>query len=136
MISIHGFDGQANQAPTKRRMGPQRRRSLLSESLKCSSFHSSSSRCSLDSASSLESCLDEADFSSEECDSQEDARCSSFGTAPMLINYSKAAKARIEKAEAQGRAREEQMELLQAVRAYMAQARQQAAAKALATQQV
>jgi hypothetical protein len=47
----------------------------------------------------------------------------------------RAAKARIEKAEAQGRAREEQMELLQAVRAYMAQARQQAAAEAQAVQQ-
>lgn len=54
---------------------------------------------------------------------------------PVLLCI-RAAKARIEKAEAQGRAREEQMELLQAVRAYMAQARQQAAAKALATQQV
>jgi hypothetical protein len=52
-----------------------------------------------------------------------------------LCFISRAAKARIEKAEAQGRAREEQMELLQAVRAYMAQARQQAAAKVQATQQ-
>lgn len=89
MISIHGFDGQASQAPSKRRMGPQRRRSLLSESLRCSSFHSSSSECSLGSASSLESCLDEADFPSEECESQEDSRCNAVGTAPMLINYSK-----------------------------------------------
>jgi hypothetical protein len=60
--------------------------------------------------------------------------CVVYAASALFAVCLRAAKTRIEKAEAQGRAREEQMELLQAVRAYMAQARQQAAAKAQAIQ--
>jgi len=61
--------------------------------------------------------LDADDASYYACDSEE---AGMQMTQPRAIPYTRAAKARIDRAERQGKAREEQLEMLQAVRAYMA----------------
>ncbi|KAF8061994.1 hypothetical protein HT031_004254 [Scenedesmus sp. PABB004] len=129
MICVVGFDGQARPAPgAKHHRNVRRQRSLLSESLRSSPTALQGrgwSRASLDSAGS-----DGWSDAGDDCELGGPSSVGSSGPEDpegVPINYSLAAKARIDAAEQKGRARDEQLEMIHAVRQYMAQAKQAAA---------
>lgn len=129
MLQIVGWDERHSHA-SKHHRCVKRQRSLLSESIRASpSGLGALSRESFQSVASLESQWSDSLDSPRSVESdclREDVLS---GTQPVEINYSEAARSRVEAAEAAGRARDEQLEMLHAVRQYMAQQQ----AKLLAT---
>lgn len=137
-VSVVGFADKSSSTGKPHRRGVRRQRSLLSSALSLQRSPSalSASMASSKSSPSLQS-MGSSEFSghaslgadgwAEDMDaayssspSSDCSEASSTMSQPQDIPYTTAAKARIDRAEQQGRARDEQLEMLQAVRAYMA----------------
>eukprot|EP00877_Chromochloris_zofingiensis_P005669 jgi/Chrzof1/15102/Cz09g27070.t1 len=129
-VSIVGFDGEAEERAKKHHRRVRRQRSLLSESLKLAPSIGSpgSVRSSLESADgdilSGESWLEDGSTLTMSCSSScELVRTEAVdlsATQPVDIPYTRVARERIDRAEAQGKRRDMQLEVLHHVRAYLA----------------